>query len=150
IASCLALAAPYARADEATARATFKQAEDLRKAGKWADACPLYEASYRDDPQLGVLLHLADCHEKVDKLATAYSEFLDAAELAQKRGDPRAAGAKAEADALLPRVPKLHIAPPPKLYPGLSVKRDGADVTVLVGSDMPIDAGDHEISASAP
>lgn len=146
----LLLAARPALADEATARAAFKRAEDLRKAGKWADACPLYEASYHDDPQLGVLLHLGDCHQKIGKIATAWSEFTDAAELAHERGDSREASAKAAADALAPRVPKLHIAPPPTLIPGLVVKRDGVDITVLVGTDMAIDAGEHVIVTSAP
>ena len=137
-------------ADEATARATFKRAEDLRKAGKWVDACPLYEASYHDDPQLGVLLHLADCHAKIGRIATAWSEFTDAAELAHERSDSREASAKAAADALAPRLPKLHITPPTTPVAGLVVKRDGSDVTVLVGTDMAIDPGEHAIVASAP
>ncbi len=146
----LLLLVRVASADEAAARASFKRAEELRKAGKWADACPLYDASYKDDPQLGVLLHLAECHEKVGRIATAWSEFSDAAELARSRGDSREAGAKAEADALAPRLAKLHVAPPPKLIAGLVVKRDGADITVLVGTDMAIDPGEHTIVASAP
>jgi hypothetical protein len=62
-----------AYADQATAGAAYKQAEQLAKEGKWEEACPLYEASYHSDPQIGVLLHLADCHEHVGRTATAWS-----------------------------------------------------------------------------
>jgi hypothetical protein len=142
--------APAARGDETTAQAAFRQAEELAKQGKWADACPFYEASYKADQQIGVLLHLADCHEKIGRTATAWSEFSDAVELAQRRGDNRAAYAQTRVDALAPKLARLRIVRPAKPIPGLVVRRDGADVTVLVGTDMPIDPGDHEIVVSVP
>jgi hypothetical protein len=141
--------ASVARADD-TAALAYRQAEDLAKQGKWEEACPLYDASYRADPQIGVLLHLADCHEHVGRVASAWAEFNDAVELAHRRGDNREALAQGRADALKPKLAYLHLAPPAKPAPGLSVQRDGLDVTVLVGTDMPIDPGDHEIVATAP
>ena len=144
------LAPAHARADEATAQLAYDQAEALRKQNKWSDACPLYEASYKADPLLGVLLHLADCHEHVGMVASAWLEFTDAIDLARQKHDSREASARKHADALAPKVSRLHLAPPAKLYPGLAVTRDGKDITVLVGSDMPIDPGDHQIVASAP
>lgn len=139
-----ALADPFAET-------AYKQAEDLRKAGKWDQACPLYQASYQADAQLGVLLHLADCHEHVGMIATAWAEFSDAVELAHKKqDDKREVFARGRADALAPKVPKLRLAPPKQLIPGLVVRRDTTDITLLVGTDMPIDPGDHEVSASAP
>ena len=139
-----------ALSDEATARAAFERAEELRKAGNWAPACPLYESSYRDDPHLGVLLHLAECHEQIGKLATAWSEFTDAAELAHGDHDPREDAAKREAAALAARLAHVHIIAPAAPIAGLTVHRDDVDVTALLGTDIPIDAGDHDISASAP
>jgi hypothetical protein len=136
--------------DEATARAAFERGEELRKAGNWVEACPLYESSYRDDPHLGVLLHLAECHEQIGKLATAWSEFTDAAELAHSEKDPREDAAKQEAAALAARLAHVHIIAPPVPIAGLSVHRDEVDITPLLGTDVPIDAGDHDISASAP
>lgn len=144
------LVASRAHADEATATAAYKQAEELAKAGKWADACPLYEASYHADPKLGALLHAADCQEKAGHTATAWAEFNDAVEVAHKSGDNREDLARRRAAALEPKLAKLHLAPPKQLIPGLSVKRDGADITVLVGTDIPLDPGDHVISATAP
>ena len=142
--------ARVALADEATARVAFERAEELRKAGNWAEACPLYEASYRDDPQLGALLHLAACHEQIGKLATAWSEFIDAAELARNAHDAREQAAKQEADSLAARLAHVHIVPPLVPIQGLSVKRDDVDVTPLLGTDLAVDAGDHAIVASAP
>ncbi|HTR49860.1 MAG TPA: PEGA domain-containing protein [Kofleriaceae bacterium] len=148
--ACLALALPrLAHADD-TAALAYQQAEQLEKQGKMAEACPLYEASYRADPQIGVLLHLANCHEQVGKVASAWAEFNDASELAHRRGDNREALAKARADALKPKLAYLHVAAPPSPPPGLVVTRDGLDITVLVGTDMPIDPGQHDITASAP
>jgi hypothetical protein len=146
----IAGASRSARADDTTAAVAFQHAEELGKQGKWSEACPLYDASYRADPQLGVLLHLADCHERIGRLASAWLEFTDATELARTKGDSREALARSRADALAPKLAKLHLTPPARLYPGLVVKRDGSDITILVGTDMPIDPGDHEIIASAP
>lgn len=138
-----------AYADEATATAAYKQAEALANQGKLTEACPMYEASYHADPKLGALLHAADCQEKIGRTATAWAEFNDAVELAHKLADPREDLAKRRATALEPKLAKLHLAPPKQLIPGLTVKRDGADITILVGTDIPLDPGDHQIVASA-
>ncbi len=145
----LILAATPARADVATAEVAYQQAEDMAKQGRWTEACPLYDASYRADPQLGVLLHLADCHEHVGMNATAWAEFNDAVELAHRHGDTREAYAAGRADAIKPKLAKLHLSPPPQLVPGLVVRRDGVDITVLVGTDIAIDPGAHEVVATA-
>ncbi len=145
----LLIASP-ARADEATGLAAYQQAEQLAKQGKWAEACPLYDASYRADPQIGVLLHLADCHEQVGRTATAWAEFTDASELAHAKGDTRESYAKGRADALVPKLAHLRLTPPAKPVPGLIVQRDTTDVTALIGTDMAIDPGDHELVATAP
>jgi hypothetical protein len=151
--SRLALAAlllsSRANADEATATAAYQQAEALAKQGKHADACPLYEASFHADPKLGAKLHAADCQERIGHNATAWAEFNDAIELAQMQNDPRVDLARRRAAALEPKLAKLHLNPPKQLIPGLAVKRDGADITVLVGTDIPLDPGDHQIVASA-
>ncbi len=149
LAALLLLVATNARADEATATAAYKQAEELAKQGKLVEACPLYEASYHADPKLGALLHAADCEEKIGRTATAWAEFTDAVELAGKLADARVDVARRRAAALEPKLAKLHLAPPKQLIPGLVVKRDGADITVLVGTDIPLDPGDHTIVASA-
>lgn len=137
-----------AHADEATE--AFRRGQEHANAGRWAEACPLFAASYRADPQIGVLLHLADCNERIGKLATAWGQFNDAADLAAKRKDDREAIARDRATALAPKLSKLKLTAPPAIVPGLVVKRDGVDITVFVGSELAVDPGEHEISASAP
>src|SRR4051812_6301339 len=109
------LPALRAYADPATAAAAFRQADELVQEGKWVEACPFFEASYNADQQLGVLLHLADCHEHIGRTATAWAEFNDAVEISQKRGDPREAAAKRRADALVAKLSKLRLIAPPKV-----------------------------------
>ncbi|MEJ7735736.1 MAG: hypothetical protein WKG00_41925, partial [Polyangiaceae bacterium] len=60
-----------ARADDrASAQALFDAGKLLVADGKYAEACPKFEASFTLDRTLGTLLNLADCHEKVGKVAT--------------------------------------------------------------------------------
>jgi hypothetical protein len=148
VAVLVALSPAVARADD-TAALAYDQAVDLTKQNKWDQACPLFAASYKADPQLGVLLHLAECHEHVGKVASAWTEWNDAVGFAHAKGDAREKLAQQHADALKPKIARLHInvASP---VAGISVRRDGVDITVLVGTDVPIDPGDHEIVVSAP
>src|SRR5882672_3749411 len=94
-----ALADPTA-ADRITATQLFDDAEALLAAGNIVGACPKYAESQRLDPQLGTLLHLANCYEKEGKTASAWSGFKEAHELAAKRKDPRQATARARAASL--------------------------------------------------
>jgi len=140
----------HARADVAAAQTLYDQAKQLEADGKYADACPLFEASYKADAQIGVLLNLADCHDKIGRTASAWVEFRDAADMAAKRGDNRESYARDRAAAIAPRLDKLRISAPASVVPGLSVTRDGADVTALIGTDVPVDPGSHVVEASAP
>jgi hypothetical protein len=145
----LAAAAP-AFADVTAATIAFDRAMELKAAGKWSEACPLFEASYREDRELGVLLHLAECHEQIGRTATAWGEFRQAEEEAQKKNDPRAKVAREHIDALLPRLVRIHVAPMKPAISGLVVKLDEANITALVDTDLPIDPGAHVLTASAP
>ncbi|HEX5098164.1 MAG TPA: hypothetical protein VFV94_01635, partial [Polyangiaceae bacterium] len=71
----------------AAAVLAYDQAEALMAAGKVAEACPRYAESQKLDPQLGTLLHLADCLEKKGQTASAWAAFRDASEIAEQRGD---------------------------------------------------------------
>ena len=144
------LASSPARADDdkATAEAAFIKATSLANEGKWVEACPLFRTSYQADRQIGVLLHLADCDERIGKLATAWSEFREAEERAGKVADARAALARQRAEALLPRLSKLVVTAP--AVPGLVVTRGATDITRLLGIEAPVDPGEHLIVARAP
>jgi hypothetical protein len=139
-------------ADKSAAVALFDEAENLASAGSYREACPKYAESNRLDPQLGALMHLADCYEKAGQLASAWASFRDASEIAEHRGDPRAETASQRATALEPRLSRLAvIVPPEAAAPGLQVKRDGEALSSAIwGSAMPVDIGDHLVEASAP
>jgi hypothetical protein len=53
------------------ADAAFKRGRELLKAGKFADACIEFEHSQKLDPALGTEFNIAQCSEKVGKLARA-------------------------------------------------------------------------------
>jgi hypothetical protein len=85
----------------------------------------------------------------VGKLATAWVEFSEAAELAAKRSDDRVDFARVRAAALQARVPRLRIVAPPTAIAGLVVRRDGDVVSSLVGDALPVDPGIHVVEAEA-
>jgi hypothetical protein len=127
----------------------FDAAQALIKKGKFAEACPKLAESYRLDPQLGALLHLADCLEKTGRIASANASFKDAVELAERRADPRGQLAAERAKALEPRLSRLRIDVKEKV-PGLEVRRDG--LLLAEGSwglAISVDPGEHTIVASA-
>ena len=146
----LALAARARGDDAAVAEALYDQARQLVTEGKLAEACPKFAASFKADAQLGVLLNLADCNEKLGKTATAWVQFRDAVERAGKQSDKRVDYAQKRVDALASKLDRLTIAPPAVAVPGLVVKLDDTDVTALLGGETPVDPGQHSLVASAP
>ena len=139
-------------AARASAIQLFDLAAQLRKEGKFAEACPKFAESQRLDPQLGTLIHLADCYEQNAQLASAYASFRDAAELAERKHDSRLAMIQNRSAALKPRLSYLTIdVPPAARGPGLEVTRDGVSVNeVVFGTPMPIDRGEHQVTALMP
>jgi hypothetical protein len=135
--------------DRLAADTLFNEAKDLAAKGDYAAACPKLEASMKIIPRLGTELNLADCHAKQGMLAYAWAEYNDAASLAAKSNDSRQSYARDQAKALEPRLSHLTIVAPPGLS-GLEVKRDDVVVNAaLVGSAMPVNQGDHVITATA-
>jgi hypothetical protein len=136
----------------AIAEQLFKQARELAQANNWVEACPKFEASLRYDPVLGTRLNLATCYEHVGKLASAWNLYRESIELARKAGDvKRRDYAQRQATALEPRLPRLAISAPGKPPAGLLVKRDGTTIDAgALGVALYVDAGPHEIAASAP
>lgn len=137
--------------DAAAAQSLFYEARTLMQQQRYTEACAKLEESDRLDHGIGTQFNLADCHEHVGKVATAWAGFLDVAAQAKVASQPeRERVAKKRAQALEPRLPKLVIEVPESVR-GLEVRRDG----VLVGSAqwntaLPIDPGPHKIVASAP
>jgi len=136
----------------ATAERLFNEARELVKVNRWAEACPKFEASLREDPALGTRLNLATCYEYVGQLARAWGLYRESIRLADKAGDvERRDFAQTQADALEPRLARLEISAPAKPPAGFFVTRDGTVIDAgALGVALYIDAGRHEIVASAP
>jgi hypothetical protein len=140
---------PQARA---AAVELFDAARRLMRDGKTTDACKKFGESYRLDPQLGALLHHADCLEREGRTASAYAAYREAAELAAQKGDDRKSVAKSRADRLEPRLSRLAVEVPPQArVSGLEITRDGLALEEGAwGVALPIDPGEHAIVARAP
>lgn len=142
----------FAQDNHAAAVQLFDAAEALTKAGRLAEACPKYAESYRLDPQLGALLHYADCLEHNGQLASAYAAFRDAGEVAAQKNDDRKTVAEGRAKALEPRLTRVSIELVPNgKVPGLEILKDGTVLSeASLGMPIAVDRGEHRVEARAP
>jgi hypothetical protein len=140
--------------NQATAEALFSEGRALAAKGRYAEACPKFEASQQLDPGLGTLLNLADCYEKVGKTASAWAEYRNAIPLARSAGSKaRLDLATSHAAALESRLSKLtiRVSSAASAVPQLEIRRDGVAVLQAeLDSALPVDPGSHTIAASAP
>jgi hypothetical protein len=152
---------PGAGADAGTgqkvaAEDLYQQGMQLLQAGKWAEAAAKLEESNRLDRAPGTTVNLADCYEHLGKTASAWTLFVEAATIFNRRTppDPRGPKAQARADALYPGLSRLTIDVPAEVREGakgLVVKRDGSEVgAAQLGTAIAVDPGTHVIEASAP
>jgi hypothetical protein len=140
-----------ASADPATAEALFREGRRLLDEGKTDEACPKLAESQAQDPSSGTLLNLGLCHEKQNKIATAWSNYVSAAGLARDQGRvDRAAVADKKAAELEPRLPHLTVTVMSRVA-GLQIARDSERLGPgLLGSAVPVDPGSYVVTASAP
>jgi hypothetical protein len=146
--------APAARAqseDQAAARALFDEGRKLLKAGDYAAACPKLEAAKKLYTSAGILLNVADCHEKTGRTASAWNEFGEAAAVAKRSNRVEdAQEAKRRQAALEPRLARI-VVRVPHPAPEMVVKRDDATLAEPAwGAALPVDPGTHTVSAEAP
>lgn len=138
--------APRAGADDtAAADALFNDGKALRDEGRYAEACPKFEASFEISRALGTLLSIADCREKTGQLATALTSWESAMELAKETADDRLAYVTERHAALAPKVPKL----------GVDVKLGAEKLSIVVGGEplpeskwglaLPVDPGSVDV-----
>jgi serine/threonine-protein kinase len=157
-AAAAVLATAQARAQSAqsaaAAQVLFEEAKALMHDKRYAEACAKLVESNRLDAGIGTMLWLADCYEKNGQTASAWAEFVEAADLSEERHDERRKVARERAAALEPTLPKLTIDVAPSVAaaaPGFEVARDGAVVGHAVwGTPVPVDPGTHTLVARAP
>jgi hypothetical protein len=140
-------------ADKTLAAALFREGKALLAEHHVSEACGKLAESQRLDPGGGTLLNVALCHEMEGRVATAWSEFIEAQGLAKRdhRSD-RVEFAQAHIDALEPTLPRLTMVLAAGAdEPGLGISRDGTEVgRAAWGSPIPLDPGEHQIRATAP
>jgi hypothetical protein len=132
--------------DRAAARQHQKQADDLKKQGKLAEACKHLEEVARLDPKLPTLIELAECSEDSGNLVAAEGQWAAARDRAKRDEKPQSR-AKAEQHfaAVQKRVAHLTLQLAASGQ-GAQVLRD--DVLLDAGSlggPLPTNPGDHVI-----
>ena len=137
--------------DEAGARVLFAEGRKLADDGRYAEACPKFEASFRLDPGIGTNFNLADCFEHLGRTASAWGRFLDVAAATKAAGQSqREQAARARAAALEPGLARLVVEVSSPVE-GLIVERDGVPIgRASWGLALPVDPGAHVLAASAP
>ncbi len=137
--------------DPAAAREQLKIGYLLSQEGKCAEAVPHLEESLRLEVKAITLINLANCEEKIGKLAEAAGHWADARARAQiEDAQPIADEAEKRANALEPRLPKLTIVltTPAK---GATVIRDAIALgPASLGMALPVNPGEHVIVVRAP
>ena len=133
------------------AMALFQQGRAKVEKGDWAGSCPLFEEAHRLQPEaLGILMNLADCQQHTGKLASSWSNYVEAEARAKGKGEAeRAQYAHEQAALVEPRLSTLRVNA--AATPGLHVSRNDHEIgNGILGTSFPVDAGDHTIKASAP
>lgn len=134
----------------ALGEALFRSGRELMADGKYSEACPKFAESNRIDPKLGTLMNLALCHENVGKTASAWAEYLQAADIAKRVGQaPREQVARERAHDLEAKLP--HVIIDASAEPSAVVTLDDQPIgSGAFGTPMPLDPGDHVVRATAP
>ena len=138
--------------EKAAAEALFQKGVELMAAGKTADACAKFSGSNEIDPALGTMLRLADCYERIDKTASAWALFQQAAATAQSQGQgERVRIANERAKSVEQRLSRLELGVDPEIK---SIKAELTLNGVVIPSGtwdaaLPVDPGQVTVEAHA-
>jgi len=131
----------------------FNEGKALMESQDYAAGCSKFEESLRVQRGIGTLYKLGECQEKLGKIASAWATFSDVAAAADEAGQAdRARAARERVQALGPKLSKLRIVVLAEAdAPDLDVQKDGISVSrVIWGKEVPIDPGQHTVTATAP
>jgi tetratricopeptide (TPR) repeat protein len=138
---------------QTTGRALFDEGMALYSQGRFAEACPKFEASLKAYQGLGTRGKLAECYEKLGRYASAWTTYRKVADLAAHNGElAREKVARDRAKALEPKLSHLTVVLPPEndLH-GLVVKENGNVIErAALGHDQPKDPGLYALEVVAP
>ena len=135
--------------DPTAAEALFLAGRDALKRGDFPTACAKFKESDRLDPATGTAANLADCEERLGRVAAAWASWKEAIELLPAN-DPRLAPMRERANAIEKRVPRLLVHAAPTLPPDATMTRDGVEMTrAVLDTAIPEDPGAHTIVVKA-
>ncbi|HEU4532999.1 MAG TPA: hypothetical protein VFS00_02735 [Polyangiaceae bacterium] len=142
-----------ARADEqsaARAEALFREGREAMKRGDLDEACPKFAESQGLDPSAGTLLNLALCEQRKGEGARAWAHFRELVDTLPP-SDERAAIARARAETLSQKLPRVTLRLPHDVPPETRVWFDNVE---LSAGDIDVafvtDPGLHRVSVRAP
>lgn len=145
------LAAAEPASDAERARSLFKEARALVRANQYPRACSKFEESRALDDGIGTAFNLADCWQRVGRVASAHTLFLDVAERTHALGQTdREITARDRAAALADDIPSLvvHVGVP---SPGLEIRHDGVSIpSGAWETPVSVDPGKCSVEARAP
>jgi hypothetical protein len=147
-----------ARADGAGAEADalFERGKEQLRAGDWPAACASFRRSFEQDASVSTSVKLARCHEHEGQAVNALAEYRRA--LALNETLPQTPERRRELEAVIRgaiaelsrSVPRLRLVISPRSEQ-LSVRLDGVLLPPNeLEAEHPVDAGEHEIAATAP
>ncbi len=161
LATAIAVCGSPARADtplgvpDPVAQTLFQEGRDLVDKGQWEAGCTKFEAAMLLYPAASTLLNIARCLEHEKRLASAWSTYKRAQVLNRETlGEERKRAIDeliaTQLEALTPRIPKLKLVMA-KPVVGVSIRKDGEILPAgALGTELPLDVGEHEIAADAP
>jgi hypothetical protein len=136
--------------DPAAAEALFREGRTLADAGDFAGACAKFRESERLDPAIGTVFNIADCEERQNHLARAWTLYREVAQRLPS-SDGRRGIAEQRVSALEPRLPRLNVRLAAAAPAGSRVEKDGVVLgAASLGSELPLDPGDHVVRVTAP
>jgi hypothetical protein len=135
--------------DAASAEVFFRKAKDAVAASDFKTACPLFYESQRLDPGVGTVLNIANCEEKLGRIATALGRYQEARDLLAG-GDARASFAEQRIAALQPRISKVTLRIHGDSSVDFDVQRDDVILSkTAMGHALPVDPGVHKYTVRA-
>lgn len=140
VAALLATATAHAETPnprQAEAEEAFRVGSELFKASNYIDACEQFHKSQLLDPQLGTLFKIAQCSDKIGKLATAAAAYREI--VARDMNPERKSISEKALQGLASRIPKIvaKIDQPP---PGIIITLDSKSGSRTIEPNKPVEA----------
>jgi tetratricopeptide (TPR) repeat protein len=136
--------------DPAAAEELFRQGRAASQKQDFTTACAKFRESNRLDPAIGTVFNIADCEEKLGRLATSWTLFQEVVQRLPN-DDERRTIASERARALEGRVPTLTIHLGHSDRNDVIVRRDGVVLgAASLETALPVDPGEHTVMVEAP